>query len=69
MSAAPDAALLVSDAGNYRRRLRSARALTLVEVMFACGILSMVVLGVLQGILQSLGRFGLGLGRRARAAA
>ena len=35
------------------RRTRNDRALTLVEVMFASGILAMVMLGVLQAMLQS----------------
>lgn len=38
---------------NRARRLNSIRALTLVEVVFASAILSMVMLGVLQGMLQS----------------
>ena len=51
--AVPGTALLVSNTDNHRKWRKSSRALSLVEVMFAAGILSMVVLGVLQGILQS----------------
>ncbi len=38
---------------SHHDRLRSTRGLTLVEVVFASLILAMVVLGVLQGMLQS----------------
>ena len=53
MRRAPGDESLGSDARSSRIRGNSTRGLTLVEVMFACGILTMVVLGVLQGMLQS----------------
>jgi type II secretory pathway pseudopilin PulG len=48
----PDRALCAKSR-SHSDRIWHRRALTLVEVMFASGILSMVMLGVLQGMLQS----------------
>ncbi len=42
-----------ADRLSHRNRIRSTRALTLVEVTFASVILTMVTIGVLQGMLQS----------------
>ena len=53
MRNATSEASLASGARNHRIQVRSSRALTVVEVMIACGILAIVVLGVLQGMLQS----------------
>lgn len=42
-----------ADRLSHRKRLRSTRGLTLIEVTFASVLLTMVTLGVLQGMLQS----------------
>src|SRR5882672_2796967 len=53
LPAASGAALLASDPRKHRTWLKSSRAMSLVEVMVASGVLSMIILGVLQGMLQS----------------